>query len=35
MAEGGTTAAAFTALIAGLNSGQAYINIHSMMFPRA
>ena len=33
MAEGGTTASAFTALIAGLNDGQAYINIHSMMFP--
>lgn len=33
MAEGGTTASAFTALVAGLNDGQTYINIHSMMFP--
>ena len=32
-AEGGTTAAAFAALVAGISDGQAYINIHSMMFP--
>ncbi len=32
-AEGGTVADAFDALVAGLNDGQAYINIHSMMFP--
>jgi hypothetical protein len=32
-ANGGTAASAFAALLAGLNDGQAYINVHSMMFP--
>jgi hypothetical protein len=32
-AEGGNTASAFAALLAGLNAGQSYINVHSVMFP--
>jgi len=32
-AEDGNVADAFAALLAGLNDGQAYINIHSVMFP--
>ncbi len=31
--NGATTAGAFAALIAGLNSGEAYLNIHSATFP--
>jgi hypothetical protein len=31
--EGGTVTAAFAALLAGLNDGQAYINVHSSLFP--
>jgi hypothetical protein len=32
-ANGGTPAGAFSALLAGLNAGDAYLNIHSTMFP--
>ncbi|MDP9050824.1 MAG: CHRD domain-containing protein [Acidobacteriota bacterium] len=32
-AEGGTAAAAEAGLIAGFNSGQAYVNIHDALFP--
>ncbi len=32
-ANGGTVDGAFTALVAGLNSGHAYANIHTTMFP--
>lgn len=32
-ANGGTVGGAFTALVAGLDSGHAYANIHSSMFP--
>jgi hypothetical protein len=32
-ANGGTTNSAFAALIAGLNAGDAYYNIHTTMFP--
>ena len=31
-ASGGTTAGAFAALLAGLNAGQAYFNIHTNIF---
>jgi len=32
-ANGGTAAGAFAALIAGMNAGQAYVNIHNQTFP--
>jgi len=32
-ANGGTVASAFNALVAGLNAGHAYFNIHSTVFP--
>ena len=32
-ANGGTAASAAKALLAGIQAGQAYLNIHSMMFP--
>ena len=32
-AHGGTTASAAAALLAGLEAGQAYLNIHTTMFP--
>jgi hypothetical protein len=32
-ANGGTAASAFAALLAGLNGGETYINIHTNMFP--
>jgi hypothetical protein len=32
-ANGGTTAGAEAALLAGLEAGQAYLNIHTTMFP--
>jgi hypothetical protein len=32
-ANGGTAASAFAVLLAGLNAGEAYINIHTTMFP--
>jgi hypothetical protein len=32
-ASGGTTAGAFSALVAGLNTEQAYFNIHTNLFP--
>jgi len=32
-ANGGTLAGAFSALLAGLDAGDAYLNIHSTMFP--
>jgi hypothetical protein len=32
-ANGGTAASAFAVLLAGLNDGQAYINVHSTLFP--
>src|SRR5450759_2196008 len=31
--NGGTAATAFAVLLAGLNAGDAYLNIHSMLFP--
>ena len=32
-ANGGTADSAFAALIAGLNAGNAYLNVHTTMFP--
>ena len=32
-ANGGTPASAFAALVAGLNAGDAYLNIHTTQFP--